>query len=174
MFAWSIGGFSGTYAAMQYPDIKGLILDATFDDVVDLAVAKLPPSWKPLVVDAVTTYFNLNISQQLSYYNGPVLVIRRTQDEIINTNEEEPIKTNRSNDILIKLFKTRFPSLMKDEAVLRALKGWLEKESSCKSACHRLPLQLVQSMPLRIANPSLSLSPQQSFITSITRRRCYS
>lgn len=27
---------------MQYPEIKGLILDATFDDVVDLAVAKLP------------------------------------------------------------------------------------------------------------------------------------
>lgn len=42
VFAWSIGGYSGSYAAMQYADIKGLILDATFDDVVDLATAKLP------------------------------------------------------------------------------------------------------------------------------------
>ena len=132
VFAWSIGGFSGTYAAMQYPEIKGLVLDATFDDVVDLAVAKLPGSWKPLVIDAVTTYFNLNISEQLKYYNGPVLVVRRTLDEIINTNPDEPIKTNRSNDIIVKLFRTRFPRLMQDEAVLRALKGWLERESSCK------------------------------------------
>ena len=88
------------------------------------------------MIDAVTTYFNLNISEQLSYYNGPVLVIRRTMDEIININPDEPIKTNRSNDIIIKLFRTRFPRLMQDEAVLRALKAWLERESSCK----RLPV----------------------------------
>lgn len=130
IFAWSIGGYCGSWAAMQYPEIKGLILDATFDDVVELAVAKLPQSWKPLVIDAVTTYFNLNISEQLNYYNGPILVIRRTMDEIINTNEEEPIKTNRSNDLLIKLFRSRFPKLMQDEEVVRALKGWLERDRS--------------------------------------------
>jgi len=128
VFAWSIGGYCGSWAAMQYPEIKGLILDATFDDVVDLAVAKLPSSWKPLVIDAVSTYFNLNISEQLNQFHGPILVIRRTMDEIININPEEPIKTNRSNDILVKLFRNRFPALMNDEKVYQALRGWLERD----------------------------------------------
>lgn len=86
-----------------------------------------------MVVDAVSTYFNLNISEQLNYYNGPILVIRRTMDEIIvtSTNEEDSIATNRSNDIMIKLFTTRFPNLMKDEEVRKALKGWLTRDRSC-------------------------------------------
>merc|ERR1711962_1611425 len=28
---WSIGGFSASWVAMNYPDIKAVILDATFD-----------------------------------------------------------------------------------------------------------------------------------------------
>lgn len=84
------------------------------------------------MVDAVSTYFNLNISEQLNNYHGPILVIRRTADEIINTNEDEPIKTNRSNDIIVKLFQNRFPTLMKDEKVYQALRGWLERDRICK------------------------------------------
>ena len=44
LFAWSIGGFPSTWAAMQYPGIKGIILDASFDDVLPLAEAKMPPA----------------------------------------------------------------------------------------------------------------------------------
>lgn len=53
-------------------------------------------------------------------------------DEIINTNEDEPIKTNRSNDIIIKLFRNRFPKLMDDQKVYLSLKGWLERDRTCK------------------------------------------
>jgi pimeloyl-ACP methyl ester carboxylesterase len=51
IFAWSIGGYPSSWMAQQYPSIDGLILDATFDDVVPLAVAKMPASWKPIVVN---------------------------------------------------------------------------------------------------------------------------
>ena len=44
LFGWSIGGFPSTWAAMQYPDVKGVILDASFDDVLPLAEAKMPPA----------------------------------------------------------------------------------------------------------------------------------
>lgn len=50
LFGWSIGGFSSSWAAMQYPDIGGVILDASFDDVMPLAEAKMPP--------AISEYFN--------------------------------------------------------------------------------------------------------------------
>ena len=43
LFGWSIGGFPASWAAMEYPDIKGIILDASFDDVLPLAEAKMPP-----------------------------------------------------------------------------------------------------------------------------------
>ena len=44
LFGWSIGGFPSTWAAMQYPDVKGVVLDASFDDVLPLAEAKMPPA----------------------------------------------------------------------------------------------------------------------------------
>ncbi len=45
LFGWSIGGFPITWAAMQYQEIKGIILDASFDHVLPLAEAKMPNSW---------------------------------------------------------------------------------------------------------------------------------
>ncbi len=42
LFAWSIGGFPASWVAMQYPDIKGLVLDASFDDILPLAESKMP------------------------------------------------------------------------------------------------------------------------------------
>jgi pimeloyl-ACP methyl ester carboxylesterase len=128
VFAWSIGGYPASWVTMNYPEIRGVILDATFDDVVELAVAKMPSNWKSLVIGTVRQYFNLNVSEQLKYYHGPIRLIRRTKDEIINTDPDEPIKTNRSNQILIRLFKERFPKLMKDKKVEESLIGWLQQE----------------------------------------------
>lgn len=36
LFGWSIGGYSSLLGATLYPEIRGLILDATFDDVLQL------------------------------------------------------------------------------------------------------------------------------------------
>ncbi|XP_027562622.1 protein ABHD16B-like [Neopelma chrysocephalum] len=46
IYAWSIGGFTATWAAMSYPDLGGLVLDASFDDLVPLALKVLPRSWR--------------------------------------------------------------------------------------------------------------------------------
>ncbi|UYV62829.1 ABHD16A [Cordylochernes scorpioides] len=43
LYAWSIGGYSATWAALNYPDISGLVLDATFDDILPLAKSRMPP-----------------------------------------------------------------------------------------------------------------------------------
>lgn len=133
LFAWSIGGYPCSWAAMAYPEVSGVILDATFDDIVPLAISKMPSSWKPLVINIVRNYFNLNISDQLSYYSGPIIFIRRLQDEIIHTVETDPVRTNRANDLLIKLLKTRFPHLVSDENPMWALYDWLSGDSEHQS-----------------------------------------
>ena len=43
IFAWSIGGFPAAWAASQYPELKGLMIDASFDDVLPLARARMMP-----------------------------------------------------------------------------------------------------------------------------------
>ncbi|KAH7983804.1 hypothetical protein HPB52_014565 [Rhipicephalus sanguineus] len=124
VYAWSIGAYCATWAAMNYPDIKGLILDATFDDVLPLAASKMPPSWEPVVRRTIRGYLNLNNLEQLNRYGGPVLMYRRTRDEIISTQESAQIVSNRGNDLLIGFLKHRFPKLVTEET-LWALRDWL-------------------------------------------------
>jgi hypothetical protein len=49
----SIGGFTATWASMQYADLGGLVLDATFDDVCPLAEGVMPASVRPLVTATI-------------------------------------------------------------------------------------------------------------------------
>lgn len=83
LFGWSIGGYSSLVAAVQYPDIRGTVLDATFDDVLHLAIPRMPSSIAGIVKIAIREYVNLNNTDLINQYNGPVLLIRRTEDEII-------------------------------------------------------------------------------------------
>ncbi|XP_022238503.1 protein ABHD16A-like [Limulus polyphemus] len=115
IYAWSIGGFPASWAAMNYPDIKGLILDATFDDILPLAKARMPPSWGPLVGRTIRNYMNLNNAEQVIRYPGPFLLIRRVRDEMICTSDSSPLQTNRGNDLLSKVLQYRYPKLITPE-----------------------------------------------------------
>lgn len=59
------------------------ILDATFDDVLQLAIPRMPNSLSGIVRIAIRDYINLNNIELINLYSGPVLLIRRTEDEII-------------------------------------------------------------------------------------------
>lgn len=63
-------------------------MDASFDDVLPLAVNHMPKWWEPIVEVAIRDYLNLNVVEQLCKYPGPVLIIRRTDDEVICTRSE--------------------------------------------------------------------------------------
>ncbi|KAF7708254.1 phosphatidylserine lipase ABHD16A [Silurus meridionalis] len=124
VYAWSIGGFTATWAVMSYPEIRALVLDASFDDLLPLALKVMPDSWRPLVTHTVRQYMNLNNAEQLCKYQGPVLLIRRTKDEIITTTGPEDIMSNRGNDLLLKILQHRYPSVMKEDGI-RAVREWL-------------------------------------------------
>ena len=61
------------------------ILDATFDELLPLAVPRMPASLSGIVTRAVNKYINLNVAEQLAKYPGPVRIIRRDHDEMICT-----------------------------------------------------------------------------------------
>lgn len=137
VYAWSIGGFTATWAAMSYPDLSAVILDASFDDLVPLALKVMPESWRGLVTRTVRKYLNLNNAEQLCRYQGPVLLIRRTKDEIITTTNPDDIASNRGNDLLLCLLQHRYPNLMTEES-RRAVRMWVsastpEEEASVLS-----------------------------------------
>uniref|UniRef100_A0A8C1A9K8 Abhydrolase domain containing 16A, phospholipase n=2 Tax=Cyprinus carpio TaxID=7962 RepID=A0A8C1A9K8_CYPCA len=112
VYAWSIGGFTASWAVMSYPEIRALVLDASFDDLLPLALKVMPDSWRPLVTRTVRQYMNLNNAEQLCKYQGPVLLIRRTKDEIITTTGPEDIMSNRGNDLLLKLLHQYQPEFL--------------------------------------------------------------
>ncbi|XP_035905845.1 phosphatidylserine lipase ABHD16A isoform X1 [Anopheles stephensi] len=114
LYGWSIGGYSTLYAASQYPEVKGVILDATFDDVLQLALPRMPERISNIVKIAIRDYVNLNNTELIVRYNGPVLLIRRTEDEII-CSEDANLGTNRGNYLLVSMLKYRFPNIFKQE-----------------------------------------------------------
>ncbi|CAL8077793.1 unnamed protein product [Calicophoron daubneyi] len=115
LFAWSIGGYTATWAAMNYPEIGGVILDATFDNIDELTRKMCPQFLYPLTLAAVRSHLDLNNLGQLIAYDGPVRIIRRSSDEIITTDEPPTRLSNRGNNLLVGLLKYRFPHLVSTE-----------------------------------------------------------
>ncbi|XP_019877988.1 phosphatidylserine lipase ABHD16A [Aethina tumida] len=115
-FGWSIGGYSSSWAAMTYPDCKGLILDATFDDILPLAENYMPSWFEPIVRVAIREQVNLNVAELAMKYPGPISLIRRTNDEVICL-KEGVLESNRGNDLLIKLLQYRYPHVMEANQV---------------------------------------------------------
>ncbi|CAG5082567.1 Similar to Abhd16a: Phosphatidylserine lipase ABHD16A (Rattus norvegicus) [Cotesia congregata] len=111
VYGWSIGGYTATWAAMNYPGIHGLVLDATFDDVLPLAISRMPAAIDGIVRTVIREYLNLNVVEQLKRYDGRVLLVRRTDDEIMCTPTNN-LSDNRGNILLTKLLMYRYPNLL--------------------------------------------------------------
>jgi len=110
VMGWSIGGYSSSFIAMNYPEIKGLILDATFDSLEPLAIPRMPAFLSGVVKHAVNNYIDLDVAGNLAKYHGPVTIFRRLRDEMITTSQLE-LDTNRGNHLLVNLLETRYPRL---------------------------------------------------------------
>lgn len=113
LHGWSIGAFPTLTLATRHEGVRGVILDATFDDILPLALPRMPEILSGVVKIAIREFINLHNAELLKQYPGPVMLIRRTEDEII-CSDEGVLGTNRGNFLLISLLKFRFPNLMKD------------------------------------------------------------
>lgn len=131
LFGWSIGAYSSLWLATQYPNIKGVILDATFDDLLYLALPRMPESLSGVVKIAIREHCNLNNNDLISNFNGPVAFVRRTEDEVICT-EDFVIGTNRGNFLLLHMLKNRFPIIFQDETLNYAQEVLNKTVDHCK------------------------------------------
>ncbi|KAI6176790.1 AB hydrolase-1 domain-containing protein [Aphelenchoides bicaudatus] len=125
-----IGGFPATWAAANYPNIRGIILDASFDHVLPLAQATMPNFASEVVETAIYSYFNLDVAGQLEKYNGPVRIVRRYNDEVVTSyhgpNELRRRRENRGNYLLLRFLKGRYPDVMRTEEDDNAVFNYLE------------------------------------------------
>jgi pimeloyl-ACP methyl ester carboxylesterase len=115
VYAWSIGGFDATVAGSAYRELKGLYLDATFDDVMPLADNVMPKALAPITVKTIRSIWNLNNSHYLSKFPGPVTILRRNNDEIMQKNPRI-VEDNRANQLLLDFLDVRYPSLMTNQS----------------------------------------------------------
>lgn len=155
IYGWSIGGFTATWAGMRFPNIHGLVIDASFDHILPLARGTFPGFMYPFIEMAVKQHFDLDNSRHLKQYQGPILIIRRSQDEVIASDPYNSPPTNRANQLLIDLLKQRFPVLINDRAVAvlreylggdaRYQEGVLKRYSVNNNTCLRLLLDHLNS-----------------------------
>ncbi|XP_061486210.1 protein ABHD16B-like [Rhineura floridana] len=129
IYGYSLGSYTATWAAMTYPELGALVLDASFDSLLPLAMKVIKKSLRRLVIKTVTEHFNLNVAEMLCQYPGPVLLIRRILDEITSTQftleSKIPIvKTNRANELLVQLLRCRYPDIMSEEEE-ETVRSWL-------------------------------------------------
>lgn len=124
IYGWSIGGFTASWAAMRHPNIHGVIIDASFDHILPLGRNLFPGIMYPFIELAIRKHFDLDNSRIMAHYTGPVLLIRRSQDEVISTDPYNSPPHNRANYLLIDILTQRFPHLMDDRAV-RLVKEYL-------------------------------------------------
>lgn len=132
IFAWSIGGYSACWTAVHYQDIRGLILDAIFDDILPLAQRQMPSFLSKFVEKTIRFYLDLNNIQLLKLYQGPFYLIRRTRDEVMNIIPGE-FSSNRANDLLLSILPYRYPLIFNDDEILAFTKEYLSLSRSAKT-----------------------------------------
>lgn len=123
ILAWSIGGFTAIKAANMYPDIKGLILDATFHDILPFAQRMMPSFINSLTTYTIRNHLNLWNSVSLSQYRGDVLLIRRTKDEVMNVGGVQNVESNMGNLLIEDLLWSRHPALFSDPLKRVSVRG---------------------------------------------------
>ncbi|XP_067950199.1 phosphatidylserine lipase ABHD16A-like [Watersipora subatra] len=191
-FSWSIGGFSSTWAAANYPECKALILDATFDDIKALAKNRMPHWLDNVVEKTIDDYFDLDNAYWLNQYDGPVRVIRRTQDEMISLDPAD-IRTNRGNQLLLKMLARRYPDIFNAQAASLVIEFLALAEArkdlfllehsvvgdSCQETLQSLAEAAGQSIPLRggdsLSQPAknqISLYLADKYMSDLTSTHC--
>ena len=142
---WSIGGFTASFLAMTYPQVRGVVVDASFDKLLPLAVPRMPGLLEPLVKYAVNNFVSLEIAEQLKKYPGPIRIVRRAFDEMVTT-EMDFVKCNRGNNLLVELLSQRYPNLCSDEAI-NALWVFLASEANArKEILSSKPVEQIEAL----------------------------
>ena len=125
----SIGGFTACFASAAFPDIHGLILEATFDDISSLVPALVPRFLPRNLITRILRYcYDLDNISYLLQYRGPLTLIRKTED-ILMRSEPRNLGSNRINFVLLEVMKQRYGDLFTSEDCFEGVQLWLSADS---------------------------------------------
>jgi len=169
VYGWSIGGYTATWLAMNYPEVKGLILDATFDHLTPLALPRMPAFMSEVVRRAVRDHINLGVLEQAVAFPGPVRLIRRSRDEMIVTEEGE-LWSNRGNHLLKGILAARYPSLF-TPSTEEELDRQLWRHGGVKAAGGQVEGQALPLLAQHVKNPeSLTDEEKEALLLYLASR----
>ncbi|XP_055340634.1 phosphatidylserine lipase ABHD16A-like [Paramacrobiotus metropolitanus] len=159
ILGYSIGGYPAAWAASQYPSIRGLILDASFDQALPLVLLHTENKMEDILRKILKEDLNINLVELLSNYHGPVTIIRRSQDQIVGVNRQEGY-VNHTNLLLKNFLHSRYPEIV-NEQTFQVLDEWLNLYDWTQEVmlnqyavkCPRCPSMLVEYMRDRRRTP---------------------
>ena len=121
----SIGAFTACYAAAAFPKIHSLLLESTFDDAIKMVSYLIPWCFPHRLVQRVLRYcYDLNNTEYLCQYEGPVSIVRK-YDDILMRGVIEEVGSNRANFLLLEVIRHRYGDVFKSEDDLEGVKEWL-------------------------------------------------
>jgi len=83
----------------------------------------MPEFMSPLVVSTINSHVNLNNSENLEEYTGPIRIIRRVDDEII-ADPPGVLACNRGNNLIVEHVIRRYGGNV-SEAAKKELLDWV-------------------------------------------------
>ncbi|KAK9404944.1 protein ABHD16B-like [Crotalus adamanteus] len=115
VLGWNHPGFARS-SGKPYPQNDINAMDVVIR-LLPLAAKMVAKQVRKLVIRTINEHFNLNVADMLHRYQGPVLLIRRTFDEITSTqfhleNHLPIIQTNRANELLLQILRCRYPNII--------------------------------------------------------------
>ncbi|MES1902652.1 MAG: Protein abhd16a, partial [Paramarteilia canceri] len=150
LYGWSIGGFSASIASHLYPDVYGIIVDASFDSITEMAKKLFPDLLHPIIECACGKYFPVS---PILYFFPPSLipsnfvVVIRTEDRIMgdptSENSTELLKTSRTSILALKMIAIKYKDQLKSSQDHMYLKETLTDEAKfLRRTLSRNPNQL--------------------------------
>lgn len=160
IYGWSLGGYAACWAAAHYQDIRGIIVDAIFDDIVPLAQKQMPKFTSKFVEKTIRYFLDLNNIQLLKLYKGPFYLIRRTNDEVMNFIPGK-VASNCANTILFFILPYRYPYIYNDTQIIALMKKYIcsnkvRRQSLFDKYCADMNYLRMQTDKYRERNPIVS------------------
>lgn len=164
---------------MNHPGIRGVLLDAPFDDLAPLAErivpAMLPPYFLPFSEVVLRRHYNLDVAQQLRNYAGPLVIVRRMQDEVISGGRPLDLSQNRTNDLLRKFLTSRYGTGAVDWGALPSkypsadawIDGWLGAPVSAADGTSVQKDALIKALGLKA--PAEAVRRMEAHLVSVAK-----
>jgi len=124
IYGWSIGGFSVSVAMNHFPNVYGMVIDGSFDEIARLTYLMFPEKLYSTIDCAFDLYMPI---KTIPYLTPPgvlaknFVVVIRIEDEVMSTNFENGVPqlhSSRSVHLALKLLMIAYKDQIKSKEAI--------------------------------------------------------